>query len=83
MVLPAQSLTDHTRVMVYSEGHASASPSKVSVKDTVTLASQLSVAVKTSAVGTLSHSTVASAGSASTKVGAVLSSTVIVWVCVI
>ena len=37
---------------------------------------QLSVAVKVSAVGTLSHSTVASAGKLSTKVGAVVSSIV-------
>ena len=43
----------------------------------------MSVAVNTSAAGILSHSTVASAGSASTNVGAVVSSTVIVCVWVI
>ena len=42
---------------------------------------QLSEAVKVTASATLSHSTVSSAGRASLKVGAVVSCTVIVWVC--
>jgi len=56
---------------VYSE---SQEPSVLtSLKLTVTDVSQLSLAVNVSAAGTLSHSTVASLGSASLNVGAVVS----------
>ena len=47
----------------------------------MTLASQLSVPVTEGAVGTAEHSTVKLAGTP-TKTGDVLSSTVIIWLCV-
>ena len=49
---PAQSLTLHVLVIAYSLGQASSWPVITSLKSTVTLASQLSLAVKVSALGT-------------------------------
>ena len=63
---------------MYSESQAESV--LTSLNSTFTSKSQLSVAVKVSAVGTLSHSTVSSVGSASLKVGAAVSITVIVCV---
>ena len=69
--LPAQSVTVQVLASEYSESQAESVLTSLKITDTE--ASQLSVAVKVSAAGTLSHSTVASLGSASLNVGSVVS----------
>src|SRR5690606_10472628 len=79
VLLPAQSVAVHMRSRVVAH------PSEVifSSKVTVALASQLSIAVSNAASGTSPQATVISSGSASTKLGACLSSTVMICVCVV